>query len=60
MITLKELRKFTKGMSGKTLLGMSYDEEADKDLLTFQEPDSNGGESLLDIGELPANAHDED
>ena len=58
MITLKELRDFTKDMSDATLLGMSYDEEAEKDLLTFQEPNSNGGESLLDIGDLPANANE--
>lgn len=59
MITLKELRDFTKDMDDDTLLGMSYDEEECKDLLTFQEPNSNGGESLLDIGDLPANANED-
>lgn len=59
MITLKELRDFTKDMDDATLLGMSYDEEAEQDLLTFQEPNSNGGESLLDIGDLPANANED-
>jgi hypothetical protein len=59
VITLKELREFTKDMDDETLLGMSYDEEAGKDLLTFQEPNSKGGESLLDIGDLPANANED-
>lgn len=60
MITLKELRDFTKAMDDETLLGMSYDEEECKDLLTFQEPNSHGCESLLDIGELPTQEDNED
>lgn len=52
MITLKELREFIKDMDDATLLGMSFDEEAQCDMLTFQEPGSEGAESLLDIGFL--------
>lgn len=52
MITLHELREFTKDMHDDTRLGMSFDEEAQDDLLTFQQPGSEGGEELLDIGRL--------
>lgn len=58
MITLKELREYTKDMDDATCLGMSYDAEDAKDLLTFQEPGDGHWESLLDIGLLPANANE--
>lgn len=59
MITLKELRDYTAAMPDDTRLGISFDEELERDVLAFQEPLQDGMEDLLDVGELePLDAYE--
>lgn len=50
MITLETLRAFTSGMPDNTKMGIDDDGVC----LVFREPDSSGGESLLEFGRLDA------
>lgn len=52
MITVRTLKKFIEGMDDETQCGLSYDELEGEDVLTFQEPGSNGGETILEIGRI--------
>ncbi len=48
MITLATLRAFISGMSDDTKMGINDDQIS----LVFREPDSTGGESMLETGRL--------
>jgi hypothetical protein len=54
MITLATLRAFISGMSDDTKMGIDDDQIS----LVFREPDSTGGEPMLEAGRLDAYSSD--
>lgn len=51
-ITLKEFRDRTRHLPPDTKLGITWDRELGGQCVALRAPDSNGGETVIDCGEL--------
>lgn len=54
MITLRDFRDQTRHLPPESNLGISFDEESGTNVIALRTPDSTGGETLIDCGELTA------
>lgn len=60
MISLQAFRDHTRHLPPDTKLGISFDEESGTNVITLRAPDSNGGETVIDCGELEPMEENED
>ena len=60
MITLQTFRDQTRHLPPDTKLGISFDEESRTHVIALRTPDSNGGETIIDCGELEPTEEHED
>jgi hypothetical protein len=51
-MTLKEFQGLTSHLHPDSLIGISYDEGIGEAAIAIREPDSEGGETIIDCGEL--------
>ncbi len=54
MITLQDFRDQTRHLPPGSKLGISFDEVAGTNVVVIRAPDSQGVETVIDCGELPA------
>jgi hypothetical protein len=60
MITLQDFRDQTRHLPPGSKLGISFDEESGTNVIAIRTPDSQGGETVIDCGELPALEEDDE